>query len=76
MRGLAFAWNVCGDYVCYLKAQALNREQNAGRPSKAVAVQRLCDAVGAGARRRAAEQDGAAEEERDEPSVEELDCCV
>lgn len=72
--GLAFAWNVAGDYLCHLKAQGVNR--STGRPLKAVDADRLCSAVAA--RRRAAAAEELLEVAADETSVEleELSCCV
>jgi hypothetical protein len=50
-RGLAFAWNVAGDYLCEMKARAIHRRKHGGVPMKAVDTERLVDAVGAGRRR-------------------------
>ena len=72
IRGLAFAWDVAGPYLCYLKAQA--RNSGSGLPVMCVDRGRVCDAVGVGARKRVIEAEE--EVEADEPSVQELDCCV
>ena len=74
VSGLGFAWNVCGDYLCYVKVLRLARAEHPGRPSKAVSQGRLLAAMAGRTRRAAAnaaveEPEGRAE---DDESVEEL----
>ena len=67
--GLAFAWNVAGDYLCNIKVMM----QPSGRPPKAVSESRLCAVTSTHNRRRAKVQEA---EGADGGTVEELSSCT
>ena len=76
ISGIGFPWNVCGDYLCYVKA--MNANQGTGRPNKAVSEARLFAALAARNSRRAAIAEAPLDDALDsnEGSLEELSSCV